>query len=171
MARNSPLVRALLRVRGEDSADDRDVERALRRALKRAGRRDGDPQAVQVAGEPLEQREYARWRERKLRRGALTVAPELAAGRYALVLYAIEPATTEQFIHHGAGRHLMPPTVGDFKPAVEPTIALAGTLASWLETFVRPVQLAPPLLYTGGRWRGAELGFDWPLAPYGRERR
>jgi hypothetical protein len=110
------------------SADDRDVARALRRALKRAGRREGDPRAVQVAGEALEADDYARWRERKLRRGALTWAPELGPGRYALVLYAIEPSTTEQFVRHGAGRHVMPPTVGDFKAAIEPAVALAGTL-------------------------------------------
>jgi hypothetical protein len=171
VARNSPLARALLGVRRSHSADDRDVARALRRALKRAGRREGDPQAVQVAGEALEADDYARWRQRKLRRGALTWAPELGLGRYALVLYAIEPSTTEQFVRHGAGRHVMPPTVGDFKAAIAPTVALAGTLASWLETFARPVVLAPPLLYTGGRWRVAELGLDWPLAPYGRERR
>jgi hypothetical protein len=171
VARNSPLARALLRVRGSHSADDRDVARALRRALKRVARREGEPQAVQVAGEALEPDDYARWRERKLRRGALTWAPELGPGHYALVLYAIEPSTTEQFIRHGAGRHLTPPTVGDFKAAIEPAVALAGTLASWLETFEWPVVLAPPLLYTAGRWRVADLGLDWPLAPYWRERR
>ncbi len=47
---------------------------------------------------------------------------------------------------------------------------LAATLAGWLEAFPRPVLLAPPLLYVDGRWRVAELGLDWPLAPYGRER-
>jgi hypothetical protein len=171
VARNDFLARALFRLRGPASADDRDVERALRRALKRAGRREGDPQAVQVAGQPLEAEDYARWRDRKLRRGAISSAPELAPGRYALVLVAIEPSTTEQFIRHGAGRHLRPPAVGEFRPAIEPTVALAGTLASWRELFRRAVVLAPPLLYTGERWRVAKLGFDWPLAPYGRERR
>ena len=142
------------------------MARALRGALKRAGRRDGDPQAVQIAGQALQRQDYARWRERKLRRGTVSTAPELAPGRYALVLVALEPSTTQQFIRHGAGSHLSPPTVGEFKPAVEPQVALAGTLASWLELFGHPVALAPPLLRTEGRWRVAQLGHDWPLAPY-----
>ena len=139
MARNSALSRLLLRAKGADSADDRDVARALRRALKHTAQRNGEPQAVQVAGQPLDADDYARWRERKLRRGQLSTAPELAAGRYALVLVAIEPATTGQFIRHGAGSHLTPPTVGEFRPTVEPTVALAATLASWLELFGGPV--------------------------------
>lgn len=139
MARNSPLVRALMLLGRADSADDRDVARALRRALKRAGQRAGDPQAVQVAGQPLDTGDYARWRERKLRRGAISTAPEVAPPRYALVLFALEPSTTTQFIRHGVGRHLTPPTVGDFEPAIEPKVALAGTLASWVEQFALPV--------------------------------
>jgi len=142
----------------------------LARSLKRAGRQRGDHQAVQVAGRRLEAADYAPWRERKLRRGAISSAPQLAPGRYALVLVAIEPSTTEQFIRHGAGRHLSPPTVGEFELAVEATVALAGTLASWLEHFVGPVALAPPLLYAGDRWRVADLGLDWPLSPHGRDR-
>ena len=116
--------------------------------------------------QPLEADDYARWRERKLRRGQISTAPELAPGRYALVLVAIEPATTGQFTRHGAGSHLTPPTVGEFRPTVEPTVALAATLASWLELFGGPVALAPPLLHTGQRWRVADLGHQWPLAPY-----
>ncbi len=166
MARNSALSRLLLRAKGADSADDRDVARVLRRALEHTAQRKGDPQAVQVAGRPLEADDYARWRERKLRRGQISTAPVLAPGRYALVLAAIEPATTGQFTRHGAGRHLTPPTVGEFRPTVEPTVALAATLASWLELFGRPVALAPPLLHTGQRWRVADLGHQWPLAPY-----
>lgn len=80
MSRNSPLGRALLRVRGVSSADDRDVERVLR-AISAPGRRDSEPMAVHIAGEPLEEEDYADWRERKLRRGALTPAPELAPWR------------------------------------------------------------------------------------------
>ena len=171
MARNSPLARALFRLGRADSADDRDVARALRRALKRAGRREGDPWAVQVAGQPLEGEDSRRWRERKLRRGQISSAPDLGRGRYALVLVAVDPSTTEQFIRHGAGRYLSPPAVGEFKPSVAADVALAATLASWLNLFGRPVLLAPPLIYTGGRWRVAELGLDWPLAPYGRARR
>lgn len=105
-------------------------------------------------------------RERKLRRGTITTAPELAPGRYALVLVAIEPATTGQFIRNGAGSHLTPPTVGEFQLTVNATVALAATLASWLELIARPVALAPPLLHTGQRWRVADLGHQWPLAPY-----
>ena len=169
MVRNNLVRRAVVRLRGGRSADDRDVERYLRRALKRAARREGDPQEAQVAGEAVEHEDYVRWRERKLRRGVLTAAPEPERGRYALVLYAIHPSGTAQFVAHGAARHLGPPTVGQFLPAVEPQIALAATLAGWLEPFPRPVLLAPPLLYVDGRWRVAELGLDWPLAPYGRE--
>ena len=169
MARNSTLSRALLRARGIHSADDRDVARALRRALKHTAQRKGDPQPVQVAGQPLGVDDYARWRDRKLRRGQISTAPELAPGRYALVLVAIEPSTVAQFIRHGAAKHLTPPTVGEFKPTIEPTVALAATLASWLELFGRPVALAPPLLHTGGRWGVADLGLAWPLAPHGRD--
>ena len=46
---------------------------------------------------------------------------------------------------------LAPPTVGMFRPETEPTVALAGTLAAWIELYDRPVSLAPPLLHTGGR--------------------
>ena len=72
MARNSALSRLLLRAKGADSADDRDVARVLRRALEHTAQRQGDPQAVQVAGLPLEADDYARWRERKLRRGQIS---------------------------------------------------------------------------------------------------
>lgn len=164
--RNSPLTRALVRIRGARSTDDRDVARELRRALNRAAQRKGNPQRVQVAAETLTADDYARWRERKLRRGALTSAPTVAPGHYALVLVAFDPASTEQFIRHGAATHLTPPKVGEFTPAVEPTVALAGVLAYWLDAFERPVALAPPLLHTGTRWGVADLGLDWPLAPY-----
>jgi hypothetical protein len=70
------------------------------------------------------------------------------------VLVAIEPSTVAQFIRDGAARHLTPPTVGEFKP----TVALAATLASWIELIDWPVALAPPLLHTGQRWRVADLG-------------
>ncbi len=126
---------------------------------------------MQVAGDALSAAEYSRWRERKLRRGAITAAPTVAPGHYALVLVAFDPSTTEQFIRHGAAKHLTPPKVGEFRPAIEPTVALAAVLAYWLDAFERPVALAPPLLYTGERWRVADLGFEWPLAPYGRDPR
>lgn len=82
------------------------------------------------------------------------------------MLVAIEPSTVAQFIRDGAAKHLTPPTVGEFKPTVEPTVALAATLASWIELIDWPVALAPPLLHTGQRWRVADLGHQWPLAPY-----
>ena len=166
MARIGPLRRARLRVRGGRSEDDRDIARDLRRALKRAGGGDGKGQPVQAAGQPFDAEEYAHWRERALRRGAVSSAPELEPGRYALVLYAFVPAAAGQFVRHRAASYLTPPTVGAFIPATEPAFALAGTLASWLDIYARPVELAPPLLHTGGRWRVAELGLDWALPPY-----
>lgn len=132
MTRISPLRRALLRVRGRRSEDDRDIGRDLRRQLRRASRREGYPQPVQVAGRPLEPDGYAHWRERALRRGAVSSAPQLDPGRYALVLFALDPAGTEQFIRRGASAQLTPPTVGAFLPTTEPAVALAGTLAAWL---------------------------------------
>lgn len=169
MARDGRIARALARAREPRSADDGDLARGLQRALKRAGRRSGHPQAVQVAGQPLEAEEYAHWRERKLRRGTASTAPALQPGHYALVLVAIESSTTGEFVHRDAGRHLTPPTVGEFKPTTKHTVALAETLIPWLERFPRSVALAPPLLYTLGRWRVADLGLDWPLAAYTRE--
>ena len=142
------------------------MARALRRELKRAGRREGEPQPVQVAGQPLGAEDYAHWRERALRRGTVSSAPELEPGRYALVLFAFAPSATEQFIRHGAASQLTPPTVGMFLPTTEAAVALAGTLATWLKLHAPPVELAPPLLYIRGRWRVAELGLDWPLAPH-----
>ena len=155
-----------MRARGERSSDERDVARALRRQRKRASRREGEPQPVQVAGEPLEAEDYARWRERALRRGAVTTAPQLDPDRYALVLFAFTPAATGQFVRHRAAAHLTPPTVGAFSPATEPATALAGTLAAWLGLFARPVALAPPLIYTGGRWHVTDLGLEWDLPPH-----
>jgi len=171
MGRNSPVTRTLVRLRGGRSEDDRDVARALRRALKRAGRREGGPQPVQGAGQPLSAEDYGGWRTRALRRGAVSSAPELEPGRYALVLFTFALPAAEQFVRHGAAAHLAPPTVGMFRPETEPAVALAGTLAAWIELYDRPVSLAPPLLHTGGRWRAVELGLEWPLPPYrGRER-
>ncbi len=171
MARNSPVRRALLRVRGRHSEDDRDVARALRRQLKRATRREGEPQRVQAAGQPLEAEDYARWRKRALRRGSVSSAPELDPGRFALVLSTFDPAATDQFIRHGAAAQITPPTVGMFRPTTDRVVALAGTLAAWLELQTRPVALAPPLLHSGGRWRTVDLGLDWPLAPADLTRR
>lgn len=152
-----------MRARGERSADERDVARDLRRQLKCASRRDGEPQPVQVAGEPLEAEDYRRWRERALRRGTVSSAPELPAGRYALVLFSFVPAAAGQFVRHRAAAHLTPPTVGAFAQGTEPAVALAGTLAAWIGLYGRPVALAPPLIYTQGRWRVTDLGMEWPL--------
>src|SRR3954452_5517857 len=120
MTRLGPLRRGLIRLRGAHSEDPRDVARDLRRALKRAAARAGEPQPVQVAGQPLETADYAHWRERALRRGTVSAAPELAPGRYALVLFAFAPAAAGQFVRHSAAAHLAPPTVGSFSPTTEP---------------------------------------------------
>ena len=155
-----------MRVRGERSADDRDVARELRRQLKLASRRAGEARPVQVAGKPLEAAQYAKWRRRAVRRGVISAAPELQAGRYAMVLFAFDPADTEAFIRTGTATQLTPPTVGTFLPAVEPPVALAATLAGWLEQrHHERWELCPPLLHTGGHWRVADLGREWPLAP------
>ena len=144
MARNSPVRRALLGVRGRHSEDDRDVARDLRRQLKRTTRRGGEALPVQAAGQPLEPEDYARWRKRALRRGSASSAPELDPGRFALGLFTFDPAATAQFVRHGAAAQIAPPTVGMFRPMTGPTVALAGTLAAWLELEQRPVPLAPP---------------------------
>ena len=166
MTRVSPLRRALLRVRGKRSEDERDIARNLRRQMGRASRREGYPQPVQVAGQPLEADGYAHWRERALRRGVVSSAPELDPGRYALVLFAFAPTATEQFVRHGAAAQITPPTIGAFLKTTDPAVAPAGTLADWLALHPRRVVLAPPLLYSGERWRAVELGIDWELAPF-----
>ena len=94
MTRISPLKRARLALRGQRSEDERDIARDLRRQLKRARKREGDPQSAQAAGEPLEAPDYARWRGRALRRGAVSSAPEPEPGRYALVLFTFDPEWT-----------------------------------------------------------------------------
>ena len=126
---------------------------------------------MQAAGQPLEAEDYARWRKRALRRGSVSSAPELDPGRFALVLFTFDPAATTQFVRHGAAAHISPPTVGMFRPMTDPAVALAGTLAAWLELQTGPVALAPPLLESGGRWRAVDLGIDWPLAPADLTRR
>lgn len=165
MAGSSPFARAFARVRGADSAADRDGTRELRRAIQHAARRKGEPEAVQFAGQPLMPADYARWRANKLRQGAVFTAPDLRPGRYALVLFAIDLTSSEEFGHSGAGGLLTQPTVGTFEIAVEPTLALTGMLTAWLERYPRPVHLAPPLLQQGGRWRVADLELDWALEP------
>ena len=155
-----------MRARGERSADDRDVLRELQRQRKRAHKLKGDPQPVQVAGHPLDAEEYARWRRRMLRRGAVTTAPEVDPARYALVLYAFPPSATQQFVRHGAGTHLTPPTVGSFLPGVDPPFALLATLTGWIELYGRPVTLAPPLIRIDRNWHVADLGLDWELPPH-----
>jgi hypothetical protein len=157
--------------RGERSAAERDVARDLRRQLKLAARREGEPLAVQLAGEALAHAAYAKWRRRALRRGAVTGAPVLESGRYALVLFALAPAAADRFVRQGSGAQLAPPTVGAFLEGVEPAVALGGTIAGWLEIHTHPVALAPPLLHIDGRWRVADLGLEWPLAPYAPRRR
>src|SRR4051812_5341556 len=157
--------------RGERSAAERDVARDLRRQLKLAAPREGEPLAVQLAGEALGHADYAKWRRRALRRGAVSSAPVLEGGRYALVLFALAPAADDRFVRQGSAAQLVAPTVGAFLPSVEPAVALGGTIAGWLEIHTQAVALAPPLLHTGGHWRVADLGLEWPLAPYAPGRR
>jgi hypothetical protein len=139
------------------------LTRELRRAIARAARRKGEPEAVQMAGQPLMPEDYARWRKQKLGQGAVFTAPDLEPGRYALVLLAIDLASNEDFAHHGAGGLLTEPTVDTFELHVEPAPALARMLVSWLELYPRPVALAPPLLQLGGRWRVTDFELDWAL--------
>lgn len=63
--------------------------------------------------------------------------------------------------HLPAGLAVAPRTSGDREPE-----GLARHARTWIELYARPVELAPPLFYAGGRWRVAELGLQWPLAPY-----
>lgn len=93
-------------------------------------------------------------------------AGEPEGGRCALVIFAFVPAAADRFVRHGSASQLITPTVWAFLPSVEPTTALAGTLAGWLEIHTEPVALASPLLYTDQGWRVvADLGLDWPLPP------
>lgn len=107
--------------------------------------------------------DYARWRSQKLGQGAVFTAPDLEPGHYALVLLAIDLHSSEDFAHHGAGGLLTQPTVGTFDWDMDPELALAATLAKWLERYPRPVTLAPPLLQFNGRWRVVDLELDWAL--------
>jgi hypothetical protein len=163
----TPLSRALIRIRGGHSGHPRDVERDLRRVIKRAAGRDGRATAGAGRGPAARDARLRALARAGLRRGTVSTAPELEPGRYALVLVAFAPAATEQFVRHGAAAHLTPATVGSFRPTTEPAIALAGTLALWLDIYAQPVALTPPLLHVGGGWRVADLGLEWPLAPDG----
>lgn len=162
MGQTSPLTRALVRLRGGRSEDDRDVRRDLRRTLKKAGDRDGQP--VQAAGRPMAADEYVRWRKRALRRGAVSSAPELGPGRYALVLFTFAPASAQQFVSHGAAAHLAPPTVGMFRPLTEPALALAARRVDRAVSAAGVPRAAAAA--HRGRWRVADLELDWPLPPY-----
>lgn len=137
----------------------------LRRAVQHAARGEGEPDAVQIAGQPLMHADYARWRAQKLGQGAVFRAPDLAPGHYALVLLAIDLKGSDDFAHHSAGGLLTQPTVDTFALEIEPALALTGMLIDWLELYHRPVALAPPLLQLGGRWRVADLELDWALEP------
>ena len=163
MARNGPLRRALARGRAAHSGGAGDPARELRRAIECAGRRGGEPEPVQIAGQPLMAADYARWRAHKLGHGAIFTAPDLEPGRYALVLLAIDLASSEDFAHYGAGGLLTQPSVDTFELEIEPALALTAMLANWLELYSRPVALAPPLLQLGGRWQIADLALDWEL--------
>ena len=109
--------------------------------------------------------EYVRWRARKLGEGAIFTAPDLPPGHFALVLYAVDLESSDEFAHHDAGGLVAQPSVEAFDIQVDPSVALARMLAGWLEDYPRPVVLAPPLLHLGGRWRVTDLGLDWALRP------
>lgn len=163
MALNGPFARARARRRGARSGDAKDPKRELRRAIDRAAAREGEPEAVQIAGQPIMPDVYARWRARKLGEGAIFVAPDLVPGQYAFVLLAIDLESSSEFTHHGDGGLLTQPTVEAFEIEVPPTQALTRMLANWLDRYPRPVALAPPLLHFDGRWRATDLGLDWAL--------
>jgi len=163
MAHLRPLARALARRGGARSGAAGDATRELRRAIARARKREGEPDAAQIAGQPLMAEDYARWRAQKLGQGAIFPAPDLERGRYALVLLAIDLRSSEEFAHAGAGGLLTEPAVDTFGLDVEPALALTSMLANWLELYPRPVMLAPPLLQIRGRWSVADLGLDWAL--------
>ena len=163
MARPRPLARVLARRGGARARDAGNPTRELRRAIERARRRKGEPDAVQIAGQPLMAADYARWRAQKLGHGAIFPTPDLERGRYALVLLAIDLRSTEEFTHAGAGGLLTEPTVDTFELEVEPALALTGMLANWLDLYPRPVMLAPPLLQLGLRWCVTDLELDWAL--------
>ena len=163
MARNGPLARALARTRAASPREAGDPARELRRAIARAAARRGEPEAVQIAAQPLMHVDYARWRKQKLGQGAIFPAPDLGRGRYALVLLAIDLNSSADFAHHGAGGLLTEPTVDTFELETEPAVALTGMLVRWLELYPGPVALAPPLLQISGRWRLADLELDWEL--------
>ena len=150
-------------------AERRDVEERLNRALAARAALDAHAgQPVQLFGQAHRRPEtYARWRHRHLREGPRASAPKLPDGFWALVLWALEPATMPDFLRQGRSEGLMtPPAVGTFAATVDSDTALASTVAGWLEDNGGPFCLAPPLLSDGGgRPRLAELGRPWPLAP------
>ncbi len=91
--------------------------------------------------------------------------PVLPEGEWALVLWAMRPSSVPDFARRGRSKGFVtPPHVGMFRPGVSPEVALAGTLAGWLEAHEGEVKLAPPLLRdAGGLLRPVTLGRDWSL--------
>jgi len=169
-ARSSRLARLALRLSGQPSADAQDVYARLDAALA-ANSSQGQPAArpprsVQVVGEAHpDPASYHRWRAQQLRNLPGAIVPELEAGQWALVLWALRPALLMDFARFGKTKGLLTaPVVGRFGAGVEHDVALAGTLAGWLEEQDAPLALAPPLLRDArGPYRLAALNRDWPL--------
>jgi hypothetical protein len=156
------------RLSGRQLDDERMVRRRLRRALKHTTGPD-DPEAahVQPVGIAMSPDEFRRWRKDQLRRLPGAFVPELERGREPLVLFAVPPRALRGFLRgRPAGELVTPPVVGMFEPPLDALVALAGTLAGWLETHApQRFALAPPLLRTGGRTRVCDLGLAWQLPP------
>lgn len=172
MSRRRPIIELLSRRPGAgDASDPSDPLRDLRRALKQASRRSGQGREVQIAAQPMMGDEFSRWRELKLRRGAIMEAPDVERGNYAMVLYAVDPNSNEEFSHWAAGGLVTPPMIRQFNLGLQPQRALARMLAEWIESYPDPILLAPPLLNSGGQWRVVDLGIEWPVDAYSREHR
>lgn len=167
----SPFVARMgLRLLGRPSVDPRDVGARLDRALAQAAR-DADGHAprrtspVQVVGEAhFDAATYRLWRRIQLRRVGGGYVPELDDDKWALVLSAVRPSALVDFAKEGGTAELLgPPFVGRFGTSIPRDIALAATLAAWLDG-QRAVVLAPPLLADVGQpYRLASLKRAWPL--------
>ncbi len=170
-ARLSWRTRVALRLSGRPSADGRAIQARLDRALliastERDEQATSRPRPVQIVGEAhADLASYRRWRERQLRRIPGATVPELRDGEWALVLWALRPASLVDFARHGRTKGLLtPPYVGRFRSSVHVELGLAGTLAGWLEGQDRGVRLAPPLLHDAdGPYRLVTLDRDWEL--------
>jgi len=153
--------RLLARAHGDHLADDRDVRRRLAKALRHHTGAEGKP--TQPVAEVLDGSEFRKWRNKQLRRMPGARIPEHQKGRYAVVVFLLEPAELTAFVRQ---RHTSrrPPFVGQFDETVESGIGLAGTLAGVLEAQPKPLALAPPVVLGATGPVIADLGLDdWQL--------